>query len=120
VVDAAGAPIVGSTVTLAVTGPGATASQPAPTDASGGTTGTLTATEVGDKTVAATANGVPIKQTATVTVTLPPAASMAPAVVRQVGDLARLPDVPTGKRYALLDGASALPGGGSDPTRLKD
>jgi hypothetical protein len=82
VVDADGVPIAGSPVTFTVTGSGASVSPPLPTDASGATSGALTATEVGEKTVSATAGGVLLQQTATVAVISPaPVAAMSVATV---------------------------------------
>ena len=67
--DAFGNPISGATVVLAATGAGNTLTQPAgPTDASGVTTGTLSSTAAGNKTVSATIGGTAVTQTATVTV----------------------------------------------------
>ena len=68
--DANGNPISGLTVVLAATGSGNTLTQPsATTNASGVATGTLSSSVVEAKTVSATADGVPITQTATVNVT---------------------------------------------------
>jgi hypothetical protein len=67
--DAFGNPLSGVAVTLAVNGSGHTLVQPAvPTNASGVTTGRLSSTVVGSPTVSATAGGIAIAQTATVTV----------------------------------------------------
>ncbi len=72
VLDASGRPVSGATVTLQATGSGNTLTQPtALTDASGVTTGTLSSTVAGTKTVSATANGTLISQTASVAVTTP-------------------------------------------------
>ncbi|HEU5262515.1 MAG TPA: invasin domain 3-containing protein [Gemmatimonadales bacterium] len=74
--DGAGRPVAGATVVLAATGSGNTLAQPASlTDANGVATGTLTSTVTEAKMVSATANGIPIAQTATVTVTNAPSAS---------------------------------------------
>jgi adhesin/invasin len=71
--DQFGNPVSGSSVVLAASGTGNTLTQPAgPTDASGVTTGTLSSTVAETKTVSATANGVTITQTTSVTVTSPP------------------------------------------------
>jgi len=68
--DGAGRPVSGAPVVLAATGSGNTITQPSSlTDANGVATGTLSATAAGTRTVTATANGIPIAQTATVTVT---------------------------------------------------
>ena len=70
--DALGNPVSGASVILAATGSGNTLTQPAATTNSiGVTSGTLSSTVTEDKTVSATANGVAIAQTATVTVTAP-------------------------------------------------
>ena len=67
--DANGNVLPGATVTLAVSGGGATLTQPAGvTDGNGVTTGSLAATTSGAKVVTATVNGVEVTQTATVTV----------------------------------------------------
>jgi protocatechuate 3,4-dioxygenase beta subunit len=71
--DGNGNPISGATVVLEATGSGNTLLQPGgPTNANGVATGTLSSTEVGTKTVSATANGTALAQTATVTVTSAP------------------------------------------------
>jgi len=68
--DGAGNPVSGATVVLSATGSANTITQPSgPTNASGVATGTLSSTAAETKTVSATANGIPITQTATVTVT---------------------------------------------------
>src|SRR5213075_500635 len=68
--DQFGNPIPGAAVTLAATGAGNTLTQPAgPTNASGVATGSLRSSTSETKTVSATAGGVSITQTATVTVT---------------------------------------------------
>ncbi len=67
--DGFGNPVSGATVVLAATGSGNNLVQPGgPTDDSGVATGQLSATELGAHVVSATVNGVPIVQTATVTV----------------------------------------------------
>ncbi len=70
-------PIPSATVVLAASGSGTTLTQPATTNASGVTTGTLRAITVGPKIVSATVNGVPITRTDTVTVTAGVAATLA-------------------------------------------
>ena len=70
--DAQGTPVSGVTVVLSVSGGGNTITQPGTTNSDGVATGSFTSTEAGDKTVSATAGGVAIQQTATVTVTAPP------------------------------------------------
>ena len=67
--DEFGNVIKGQPVVLTATGSGTTLTQPAATtDANGVTTGTLSATAVGDKVVSATIAGTDVTQTATVTV----------------------------------------------------
>jgi invasin-like protein/Big-like domain-containing protein len=67
--DGFGNPLSGVDVTLAVNGSGHDLVQPSgPTDERGVATGRLSATTVGTRTVSATAGGVAIEQTATVTV----------------------------------------------------
>jgi hypothetical protein len=67
--DAFGNPLPGVEVALAATGTGNTLVQPTgPTNASGVATGRLSSTAVGSRTVSATAGGVAIAATATVTV----------------------------------------------------
>ena len=75
--DAFNNPVVGATVVLAATGTGNAITQPAITNASGVTTGTISSTVAQAKTVSATINGVAITQTAAVTVTAAAAASIA-------------------------------------------
>jgi hypothetical protein len=71
--DASGNPVSGATVVLSATGTGNTLTQPAgPTNSTGVTTGSLNSTTTGMTTVSATAGGVAITSTATVTVTAPP------------------------------------------------
>jgi adhesin/invasin len=77
-------PLSGVEVTLAVTGGSAnTLVQPtSPTDANGVTTGKLSSTAVGNRTVSATAGGIAIEQTAAVTVSAGvPSASTSSATV---------------------------------------
>jgi adhesin/invasin len=66
--DANGSPISGASVSLSATGSNLI-TQPVPTDANGVTTGTLSSVAAGLKTVTATADGVILTQTPTVTVT---------------------------------------------------
>jgi Bacterial Ig-like domain (group 1)/Filamin/ABP280 repeat len=67
--DRFGNPVAGVPVALAVDGTGNTLTQPgAPTDANGVATGRLSATVAGTRTVSATAGGVDLEQTASVTV----------------------------------------------------
>jgi Invasin, domain 3/Filamin/ABP280 repeat/Bacterial Ig-like domain (group 1) len=67
--DAFGNPLSGVEVELSVNGSGNTLTQPSqPTNANGVTTGRLSTSAVGTRTVSATAGGVAIEQTATVTV----------------------------------------------------
>jgi adhesin/invasin len=67
--DQFGNAVAGVTVALAVSGTGNTLTQPtAPTDADGVATGRLSSTVAGDRTVTATADGVEIEQSATITV----------------------------------------------------
>jgi invasin-like protein/Big-like domain-containing protein/calcineurin-like phosphoesterase family protein len=70
--DAFGNPISGSNVVLAATGSGNTLTGGGATNASGVASGALSSTVVESKTVSATADGVAIAQTATVTVTNQP------------------------------------------------
>jgi Invasin, domain 3/Bacterial Ig-like domain (group 1)/Calcineurin-like phosphoesterase len=70
--DQFGNPVSGSNVALAATGSGNTLTGGGTTSSSGVATGTLSSTAVEPKTVSATANGVGITQTATVTVTSQP------------------------------------------------
>jgi hypothetical protein len=81
--DAFGNPLPGVDVALAANGTGHTLVQPtSPTNASGVTTGRLSSTAVGSRTVSATAGGVAITETATVTVVagLPSAANSSATV----------------------------------------
>jgi protocatechuate 3,4-dioxygenase beta subunit len=73
--DQYGNPVSNSTVAVMVSGSGNTVSVPAATDASGVTTATLSSTLSELKTVSATADGIPITQTAAVTVNPPGTAS---------------------------------------------
>lgn len=76
--DAAGNPIPGMTVVLAASGTGNTLTQPAgPTDVNGVTTGTLSSTEAGTRTVSAVVGGVALPQTQDVTVNPGAAAALA-------------------------------------------
>jgi hypothetical protein len=70
--DGFGNPISGSNVVLAATGSGNSLTGGGATNASGVATGTLSSTVVEPKTVSASADGVAITQTATVTVTNQP------------------------------------------------
>lgn len=73
--NGAGQPVSGAAVIISATGSGNTITQPSSlTDANGVATGTLSSTAAGTKTISATANGIPIAQTATVTVTAVPSA----------------------------------------------
>ncbi|MCI0686672.1 MAG: Ig-like domain-containing protein, partial [Sporichthyaceae bacterium] len=67
--DASNNPVAGAPVVLLASGAGNTLSQPAATDPTGVTTGTLSSITSGLKTVSATIDGTPITQTATVDVT---------------------------------------------------
>jgi hypothetical protein len=69
--DQFGNPIDGSNVVLNATGTGNTLTGGGATNPSGVATGTLSSTDAESKTVSATADGTPITQTATVTVTPP-------------------------------------------------
>ena len=62
--DASNAPMSGVSVTLAATGSGNTLSTPAPTDANGQTTATISSTVEESKTITASAAGVTLGQTA--------------------------------------------------------
>ncbi len=64
--DAAGNPVSGAAVTLAVAGPGTLTQPTSPTDATGQTTGQLTSTVSGSAVVTATASGVDIAQSSTI------------------------------------------------------
>ncbi len=68
VLDANGAPMSGVVVTLSATGSGNTIVQPAASGADGVTTGTLSSTVAGAKTLTAVAGGVPLSQHPVVTV----------------------------------------------------
>ena len=71
--DPGGNPVTGATVTLAASGSGNTITQPATATNSGGvTTGTISSTGAGIKTISATASGVLITQKPTLTVTAGP------------------------------------------------
>jgi uncharacterized protein YjdB len=66
--DATGAPMSGVPVTLSAAGSGDSIVQPGPSGADGVTTGTLSSTVAGDKTVTAVAGGVALSQHPVVTV----------------------------------------------------
>jgi uncharacterized protein YjdB len=68
VLDASGAPMSGVPVTLSATGMGNTIVQPGPSGVDGVTTGTLSSTVAGDKTVTAVAGGVALSRHPVVTV----------------------------------------------------
>ena len=73
--NGAGQPVSGAAVIIAATGSGNTITQPSSlTDANGVATGTLSATSAGTRTISAKANGIPVAQTASVTVTAVPSA----------------------------------------------
>jgi hypothetical protein len=74
-------PVPGVGVTLSATGTGNTIVQPSPTNASGVTTGTISSTVPAAKVVSAVAGGVPITQTATVTVVVGPVSAAQSTVV---------------------------------------
>ena len=125
--DASGTPVSGATVVISATGTGNTITQPVgPTNASGIATGTLWSTVPGAKTVSATANGVAITQTASVTVTPGAPAALAfltqpsnvlagstisPAV--QVGIRDALGNLVTGATNAVTVAMGTNPGGGT-------
>ena len=68
--DSSGNPVSGATVVLATTGSGNTLVQPTGTTSAGGVaTGSLSSTVAETKSISATANGVALAQSATVTVT---------------------------------------------------
>jgi adhesin/invasin len=69
--DAQGTPLPNVGVQISVSGTGNTVNQPGVTNASGVATGSFTSTVAEAKTVSATAGGVAIQQTASVTVTAP-------------------------------------------------
>ncbi len=77
VVTGDGRPMAGVTVTVKVTGDGATVTMPAQTDAAGQTRAALTATARGTKTVSAMAGGVALTAMPAVVFTAPTAASLA-------------------------------------------
>ncbi|HSD32084.1 MAG TPA: Ig-like domain-containing protein, partial [Gemmatimonadales bacterium] len=67
--DALGNPVPGATVVLAAApASGVTLAQPGPTNAAGTTTGTLSSTAAGTKTVTVTANGIQLTQQPAITV----------------------------------------------------
>jgi hypothetical protein len=70
--DAQGTPLPNVPVQISVSGSGNSVTQPGSTNASGVATGSFTSTVAEGKTVSATAGGVQIQQTASVTVTAPP------------------------------------------------
>jgi hypothetical protein len=80
--DAFGNPLAGSNVVLAATGTGNTLAGGGATNASGVATGTLSSSVSETKTVSATADGVGITQTASVTVN-PPGSGIAHALLTQ-------------------------------------
>ncbi|HET8623868.1 MAG TPA: Ig-like domain-containing protein [Gemmatimonadales bacterium] len=69
--DAQGTPLSGVSVQLSVSGSGNTITQPGTTNTNGVATGSFISTMAETKVVSATAGGVGIQQTATVTVTAP-------------------------------------------------
>ncbi|HJQ64735.1 MAG TPA: Ig-like domain-containing protein, partial [Gemmatimonadales bacterium] len=86
--DQFGNPVSGVTVVLSATGTGNSLIQPtSPTNASGVATGTLGSTVAGDKVVSATANGVAITQSATVTVAAPPTGAVTHALLTSGHDV---------------------------------
>jgi adhesin/invasin len=94
--------IAGATVVLAATGTGNTLTQPvATTNGSGVATGTLSATLAEAKTVAATINGVPITQTAAVTVD--PAAASELVFTQQPSDATTSTDIAPPITVAVRD-----------------
>ncbi|HEY6224765.1 MAG TPA: Ig-like domain-containing protein, partial [Gemmatimonadales bacterium] len=76
VLDGNNNPVVGAPVTLSATGASVAITQPAPTDASGMTTGTIASDSAGVKVVTAVANGVGIATHPSVTVNPGPAVSL--------------------------------------------
>lgn len=72
VLNVNGDPLQGIPVVVSATGNGNTIGQSAATDTNGQTTATITSTIPGDKTVSATARGILITQTASVTFTVGP------------------------------------------------
>jgi hypothetical protein len=70
--DGAGAPLSGVSVSLSATGSGNTLGQPGPTNASGVTTGTLSSTVPGSKTITAVAGATTLADQPSVTVTAGP------------------------------------------------
>jgi adhesin/invasin len=73
-------PVAGATVILSATGSGNSFTQPAVTDVNGVATGSFSSTATGPKEISATIDGVPITQTAGVTIT-PGAVSAAQSTV---------------------------------------
>ncbi|MEO8294601.1 MAG: invasin domain 3-containing protein [Gemmatimonadota bacterium] len=80
--DASGNPIAGLSVSISVSGSGNSINQPSSTNASGVAVGSFSGSTTGSRTISATAGGVAINQTATVTVTASgPVASKSYAIV---------------------------------------
>jgi Bacterial Ig-like domain (group 1)/Filamin/ABP280 repeat len=98
--DGAGNPLAGLPVTLAASGDGVTLVQPAsPTDASGVTTGTISASVAGDHVVSATVAGTALSVTATLSVAAgPPVAASSSATVPN-----GVAGTPTAMTVRLLD-----------------
>lgn len=69
--DSAGRPVRNATVTLHASGSGNSITVPAATDSTGTTTAKFSATTTGTRTITASANGVALSQTATITVRSP-------------------------------------------------
>src|SRR5207245_1493840 len=102
--DANGNLISGMPVVLAATGSGNTLTQPAVvTDVNGVATGTLSSTVAEAKTVSAAVSGILITQTAAVTVTPGPAASL--SFTAQPSDIAAGALMAPGVQVAALDAA---------------
>jgi adhesin/invasin len=81
--DQFGNPVNGSSVVLGASGTGNSFGQPAPTNASGVTTGTLSSSDLQTETVTATAGGVLLNQQPSITITPPvptPSASLSTVV----------------------------------------
>jgi adhesin/invasin len=81
--DQFGNPVSGVTVSLSATGSGNTINQPGVTNGSGVTTGTISSTVAGTKTISAVVDGVPINPTQVVTV--------GPAAVNAAASTAAVP-----------------------------
>jgi adhesin/invasin len=98
--DVAGNPLAGLAVTLAASGDGVTLVQPsAPTDPSGVTTGTISASVAGDHVVSATVGGTSLSVTATLSVTAgPPVPASSSATVPN-----GIAGTPTAMTVRLLD-----------------